>query len=416
MVRLRIRCRCVALAVVVSQIFLGFWFFSQPLDPPKQFLKRLFSEGGQTILHLTDHEMSHYYTFFGKDLCVKEGIIAEESSEGNCVCRKGWKGRRCGVPEVMQKAKWMQNEELSKNLQLRKRARRVILVTPFSYEFDIFETNVNELNGLVDIFVIGETNYTEPGSKTSLPVLNKLKKEWLKDFQDRIIYVPVTESDLKKSSFMQNLVHTGLRLVSDIRPDDLFILTNGEEILSRDVLTFLKLFQGYPLPVKCQYREHVYGFYWRALKSINTTQPQVCASSFQFLANAFEYQVSRLQEGSVLEEDLNFFTTHEQPVSEWTVPDAGWKCHLCLSVQNIFRKFLNLPKSYRPKWFTESSSAMLPFIQRLVKFGQDEHLAPIGKANSPSQDNLPSYLWNNKENFNHLLKNPYETISIHNLV
>ncbi|XP_042242722.1 beta-1,4-mannosyl-glycoprotein 4-beta-N-acetylglucosaminyltransferase-like [Homarus americanus] len=417
MVRLRIRCRCITLAVIVSQVFVGLWFFSQRLDPSKQFLRRLLNEGGQSILHLTDQQMSHYYSFLGKEFCVKEGTLLKQSSEGNCICKVGWRGQRCGVPEVIQRAEWMQNPELTKNLQLKRRVRRVILVTPFSCEFDIFETNMNELDELIDAFVIGETNYTLCDTKNSPPLLNKLKNGWLKEYQNKIIYVPVNDKHLKNSSFMQNLVQSGLRLVSDVRPDDLLILTNGEEILSRDVVVFLKFFHGYPLPIKCNYKNYLYGFYWPMSKGkTNTTAPQMCAVSFQFLANAFEYQVSRLQDGNVLEEDLNFFTTNEQPVVEWTISEAGWRCHLCLSVQNIFNKFLTYPHSSQPKWFTESSPSMVPFIQRLIKFGQDENLDPVGNGELPQRENLPSYLWNHKENFVHLMKNPYETVSIHNFV
>ncbi|XP_045597385.1 beta-1,4-mannosyl-glycoprotein 4-beta-N-acetylglucosaminyltransferase [Procambarus clarkii] len=417
MVRLRVRCRCVTLAILVSQIFVGIWFFSRHLDPSKEFLRRLLNEGGQSILHLTDQQMSNYYYLFGKDICVKAGTLAEKSSEGNCVCKTGWSGRRCGLPGIIQRTEWMQNPELSKNLQLKKRVRRVILVTSFSYEFDIFEINVKELHELVDVFVIGEANCTLCYTKNSLSLFNKLKDGWLKDFQSKIIYVPVHDKDLKNGSFMQNLVHSGLRLVSDVRPDDLLILTSGEEILNRDIVGFLKLFQGYPLPVMCQYRNYLYGFYWQwIVGDSNITRPQTCAVSFQFLANAFEYQVPRLRTGKILEEDLNFFTTNEQPVAEWTISKAGWRCHLCLSVQNIFNKFMDYPQNLRPKWFTESSSNMLPFIQRLIKFGQDENLDPVGQAELPRKENLPSYLWSNKENFVQLVKNPYETLSIHNVV
>ena len=399
------------------QVFLALWIF-QPLDPAKQFLKRLFSEGGQAILHLHDQPMKTMYAFYGKDLCVREGTLVEKSSEGNCICRSGWKGKRCGVPEIMQSTGWMQNPELSRNIQLRKRPRRIILVSPFSHEYDIFETNVNDLVGLVDVFIIGETNYTSSSvTNKSLPILAKLKDGWLREFQNRIIYVPVKGSDLNKSSFIQNLVQTGLRLVSDIRPDDLFILTNGEEILRRNVVTFLKLFQGYPLPVKCQFKHFLYGFFWSLQENSNITRPKVCASSFQFLANAFEYQVSRLQEGSVLEEDLNFFTSHEQPVVNWTIPDAGWRCHLCLKIENIFQK-LSSPSQIHPKWLLPNSSysSMSPFIQRLIKFGQDENLEPVGIAmGNLIEEEMPLYVSRNKERYSYLLKNPYEMASTHDL-
>lgn len=400
------------------QVLLGIWYFSQPLDPPKKFLKRLSTEGGQSILHLTDKPVSDYYLVYNKDLCLKEGTVKEKSSDNKCVCRVGWQGRRCGVPEIMHRTAWMKNTELTKNLQLMRRVRRVFLVAPFSYEFDIFETNVFELNGIVDVFIIGEINDTHPNTTSSLPLLKKLKSGWLKDYQDKMIYVPIYKKDMKNSSVIQNLVHTGLRLVTDIRPDDLIIMTTGEEILSRAVVLFLKIFRGYPLPVKCRFDHYLYGFYWQLKDNGNSTfptAPQVCAVSFQFLANAFEYKVSRLQAGSILEEDLNFFTQNEQPVVEWTIPESGWRCHLCLSVQAVYHKFCEYPENLQPKWLTNSSSSMLPFIQRLVKFGQDENLDPVGKVRLSKKEDVPQHIWNHRERFVHLLENPYETVSIHNL-
>ncbi|XP_063863291.1 beta-1,4-mannosyl-glycoprotein 4-beta-N-acetylglucosaminyltransferase-like isoform X2 [Scylla paramamosain] len=414
MVRLKVRCRCIVVVVVVAQIFVVLWFFSQPLDPPQQFLQRLSSEGGQSILHLKDQPAYYYYASFGKELCVREGTVVDESSETHCVCHTGWLGRRCGIPALLQSSPWIHDPEMINNLQLRRRVKRVILLLPLSHEFDIFEANVNGLRDLVDVFIIGERKLN---SKASHPLLKKLKNGWLGDHQDKFIYVPARESYLMNSSHIQGIVHDGLRLLSDIRPDDLLILTSGEEIIARDVLVFLKLFQGYPLPIRCQFKHYIYGFFWRVENNRNGTNiPQICILSVKFFANAFQYQMSELQDGNISKESRDFLNTKDQPVQEWTIPEVGWKCHLCISAQNMFEKFINLPQGLRPKWFLDSPSSMLPFIQRLVKFGQDENLNPVGSANLPRKDTLPPFMWQNHDRFSYLMVNPYETMSIHNII
>ena len=398
----------------VLQVFVVVWFFSQPLDPPQQFLQRLSNEGGQSILHLKDQPSYHYYATFGKELCVRESTVVEESSDTRCVCLTGWSGRRCGIPAVLQRSTWIHDPELTKNLQLRRRVKRVILLLPLSHEFDILETNVNGLRGLVDVFIIGERKLS---NRVSLPLLDKLKNGWLGDHQDKFVYVPAREDYLRNASLIQWIVHDGLRLLSDIRPDDLLILTSGEEIINRDILVFLKLFQGYPLPVRCQFNHYIYGFFWRVENNRNSTDiPQICILSVNFFANAFQYQMSELEDGNISKESRDFLNTKDQPVQEWTIPEVGWKCHLCLSVFNIFDKFTNLPQGLRPKWFSDSPSSMMPFIHRLVKFGQDENLYQVGSANLPTKDSSPPFMWQNHDRFTYLMMNPYETMSIHNIV
>ncbi|XP_050687782.1 beta-1,4-mannosyl-glycoprotein 4-beta-N-acetylglucosaminyltransferase-like [Eriocheir sinensis] len=415
MVRLKVRCRCIMVVVVVAQIFLGLWFFSQPLDPPQQFLQRLSSEGGQSILHLKDQPASHYYATFEKELCVREGSVVEESSESQCVCRLGWSGRRCGVPAVLRTARWLHDPKLTDTLQLRRRVKRVIMLLPLSHEYDIFEANVNGLRDVVDVFVIGEQslNFSD---HASLPLLDKLKNGWLGDHQDKFVYVPARDDAPRNASLIQGLVHDGLRLLSDMRPDDLLVLTSGEEIINRDVLVFLKLFQGYPLPIRCQFNQFLYGFFWKMEGRNGKSLPEICILSVKFFANAFQYQMAALADGRISKETRNFLTSIDQPLQDWTLPEVGWRCHLCLSIPTLFEKFANLPPSLRPKWFSESPADMLPFIQRLVKVGQDENLNRVGRANVPQEDFLPPFVWQNHDRFAHLMANPYETMSIHDVV
>lgn len=459
---------------LLFQIFLGIWYFSQPLDSHHHFLQRGESPTGQKILHLRDQPHTVHFSPSGNELCVREGTDEEVSTGGKCVCLPGWKGRRCGVPQVLQRLGWMHSPGVIKNLQLRRRAKRLIMISPFTLEFDILEANVVGLSDLVDVFVVGEVNRTTTSfypsfsnisttsatdpqvtptasytnhTVASLPLLTRLQGGWLREHQHKIVYVPVLESDLKGGgSFLQTLVYFALRLVSDLRPDDLLLLTTGEEILRRDVTVFLKLFHGYPMPVRCHYKQHLYGFFWQVeegmeknlmsnsngnvdkqqmtnitlnekeqMSNSTVNEPDICAVSIHFFSNAFEYEVSQLQKGKIPEESLAFLSTADEPYLDWTIEEAGWRCHVCLPAESIFHKFLNTPLALQPKWFSESPSSMLPFIHRLIKFGQNENLEKIGIARIPSQESVPPYIWKN-EQFAHLIKNPYETISIQNLV
>lgn len=409
MVRVRVRCSCIAITII-SQVFFAVWFFSPSSSLSENLFSRILA-GGQYIIHLSDEKISNYYAILGSDLCVREGTHVDKSSEGNCICRKGWRGKRCGIPESVQQATWFHNPDITRNLQLRKRPRRVIMVIPFTHEFDIFESNVNELNGLVDVFVIGEKNATFDENNLS-PLLRRLKNMWLKEHQQKFVYIPLSDTEISDGIFVNTLVRLGSRLISDIRPDDIFLVTNGEEILERSPVLFLKLFQGYPLPIKCQFKQYLYGFYWK----LDEQQPEVCAVTFHLLANGYEYEVSRLKEGHMLDEWKIFFNTQDLLLMEWTISNAGWKCHLCLDVNIIFDKLNELPELSRPQWLTSTSSNMFPFIQRLIKFGQNEYLQPLGKSNSLSGDKLPEYIVSNSNKFQKLLKNHYEIMSVHKIV
>lgn len=345
---------------------------------------------------------------------MREGSVVEESSDAQCVCRTGWSGRRCGVPATLRMARWLHDPKLTKALQLRRRVKRVIMLVPLMHEYEIFEANVNALHDIVDVFVVGERS-SNLSEHATLPLLDRLKTGWLGDHQDKFVYVAMHGDAPHNASLIQTLVHDGLRLLSDIRPDDLLVLTTGEEIVNRDVLVFLKLFQGYPLPIRCQFSQFLFGYFWRVERSSRST-PEICILSIKFFANAFEYQTAALADGRIASDTQAFLTTKDQPLQDWALPEVGWRCHLCLEVPTLFEKFAGLPQSSRPRWFSDSPGEMLPFLQRLIKAGQDEDLNQVGSVNVPKEEFLPPFVWENRDRFAHLMANPYETMSLRNVV
>lgn len=93
-----------------------------------------------------------------------------------------------------------------------------------------------------------------------------------KAYSDKIVHVRLDyfpkaahENGWIADALLRNhLPQYGLRcLVSGYRQDDLFLLTDADELPSRETVLFLKLHTGYPEPVGHSYRLSYYGFFWQ---------------------------------------------------------------------------------------------------------------------------------------------------------
>ena len=55
----------------------------------------------------------------------------------------------------------------------------------------------------------------------------------------------------------------GLMQLIDVREDDLFLYTDGDELPRPEILQFFKLYDGWSQPVAFQYKWSIYGFFWQ---------------------------------------------------------------------------------------------------------------------------------------------------------
>lgn len=62
----------------------------------------------------------------------------------------------------------------------------------------------------------------------------------------------------------------GLNRIRGVRSDDLFVLLDADEIPTREVLMFLKLYDGYPEPIRLAMRWSVFGFFWKRKKNVQS--------------------------------------------------------------------------------------------------------------------------------------------------
>ena len=96
----------------------------------------------------------------------------------------------------------------------------------------------------------------------------------MKTFHSRISHVPLYKfppQGRKSGWFIDMYLRTymgiyGLNRIRGVKKDDLFVLLDADEIPTREVLMFLKLYDGYPEPIRFAMRWSVFGFFWKRKK------------------------------------------------------------------------------------------------------------------------------------------------------
>lgn len=124
------------------------------------------------------------------------------------------------------------------------------------------------------MYIVCESNYTANGDVKPLYLLEKLNSGFMASFHQRIVHVQLNkfpERGRHDGWFIDMYLRTymglsGLKRISGLRPDDLFVLLDADEIPTKEVLMFFKLYDGYPEPVRLGLRWSVFGFFWKRKK------------------------------------------------------------------------------------------------------------------------------------------------------
>ena len=99
--------------------------------------------------------------------CFKKGTDFSKTTENSvqCTCIKGYFGKDCGIPDAVWYGHYGGAPIQRKKLRRRTKLRRLIHALPVNHEFDFFETRINSLKDVVDVFIIQESNYTTFGTQ-----------------------------------------------------------------------------------------------------------------------------------------------------------------------------------------------------------------------------------------------------------
>lgn len=128
------------------------------------------------------------------------------------------------------------------------------------------------------MYIVCESNYTAHGDAKPLYLLDKMRSGFMKPFHSKIVHVPLYKFPQKGHQngwFVDMYLRTymgirGLNRIHGARSDDLFVLLDADEIPTREVLMFLKLYNGYPEPIRLAMRWSVFGYFWKRKKERQT--------------------------------------------------------------------------------------------------------------------------------------------------
>ena len=125
------------------------------------------------------------------------------------------------------------------------------------------------LDGRIQI-LFSRHEYSSPQGRLSynnkplidLLFLDKFKQGWLSEFQSKIIWImlPYFADKGKDNGWYADafirmyLSKMGLKLISNQKDDDLFLLLDADELPLPEILLFLKLYDGYTEPIRFGFR------------------------------------------------------------------------------------------------------------------------------------------------------------------
>jgi len=308
----------------------------------------------------------------------------------------------------------------------------------------LFEARLNILDGLVDAYILLESNYSSYGTQKPLRFLEKFQSGWMEKFQATILYVFLPffpkageTNGWYADSFLRNFLgKNGIPLLQNTRPDDVFLLLDADELPDVDALLFLKLFDGWSEPVKFGFRWTVFGFYWLkaedpgameslpffgklfkgARKEKLLTLYVACTLGMLkevYGNNAFHLR-RNVYENKLLKERVQNYTKTHDKLKEWTLGAspyyAGHHCSWCTDPQGIRLKLETAQRHDKPRWGDYPEKLDLDYIQGLIEtggwFDGSRPFIPAHRALGDESVYAPKYFVDNWEKYKYLLEPP----------
>ena len=105
----------------------------------------------------------------------------------------------------------------------------------------------------------------------------------------------------------RHLGQEGLKRITDVRLDDLYVFSDGDEIPKSEILLFLKIYDGIPQLVALHNIWAIFGFFWQ-------TDPEIYGGGIhytntvltvQFFRDFYQYDASRVRTDDYSKEVLN---------------------------------------------------------------------------------------------------------------
>jgi beta-1,4-mannosyl-glycoprotein beta-1,4-N-acetylglucosaminyltransferase len=294
---------------------------------------------------------------------------------------------------------------------------------PFNLEFAILEARLAEFGDVVDVFIVLESNYTAYGKPKPLRLLEMLCQGKYRRYAHKIVHVWLDyfPNGARRDGWITDRIHRdymgeyGLRyLIRGYRQDDLFVLTDADELPYRETLLFLKLHDGYPEPVSHSYRQTIYGFYWKS-KDYMTCSSTVSIGLLTHVLHLKAFSIRKgLRDITTNAAALNTYLKSHRGVSirNWIFGNntnpAGWHCSWCFDPEGIQNKLTSALNADFPRWGDYPDKVKISYIQGLVTtgmwFDNKNRFTPRGYTDSKY---APEYILQHRDVYRNVLENKW---------
>ncbi|KAG9277513.1 beta-1,4-mannosyl-glycoprotein 4-beta-N-acetylglucosaminyltransferase isoform X2 [Astyanax mexicanus] len=354
------------------------------------------------------------------------GKAAEESSAPKlkpkrgkrlvkCVCRPGWHGPYCGVPTMV----YHSNLPTKERLIPREKPRRVINAINVNHEFDLLHVRFHELANAVDLFLVCESNFTAYGERRPLSFLRRLLNGTYDYVRHKILYVFLNhfpdggrqDGWIADDYLRTFLTRDGMSRVRGLRPDDVFLINDADEIPAQEGILFLKLFDGWTEPFAIHMRKSLYGFFWKQLGSLEV----VSGCTTGMLSEVYDNDGIRLRRRDYY--TMPRFRKYENDTGhilvQWSLGSpfhfAGWHCSWCFTPEGIHLKLVSAQNGDFPRWGDYEDKRDLNYIRELIRTGGwfDGSVQEYPPSDPKEHMYAPKYMLDNFKHYQYLLENPY---------
>ncbi|KAL3226338.1 hypothetical protein MRX96_004431 [Rhipicephalus microplus] len=247
------------------------------------------------------------------------------------------------LPEAISSSKRFRRRWTNRKVHRRSgKPRRIVNAININHELDLLEVRLRELHNVVDVFVICESNYSARGEPKPLHLLPELRKGFLAPYQDKIVHVFLDHfpskgredgwfADGYQRSF---LWRQAKKQLSGLRDDDLFVLTDADEIPRAGPLAYLKTHEGFGEPMFLRLRWTLYGFFWQHVQE-HVQVLSVC--TMRFLSRVLRNDAARLRREDI---PVNSEELYGGELEDWTLGqnddyNAGWHCSWCFDIEGL---------------------------------------------------------------------------------
>lgn len=278
---------------------------------------------------------------------------------------------------------------------------------PFFHELDLLEIRLNELDSVVDRFVLCEAPITFKGNPKPLHFAEN--RDRFKPFLHKITHVVIDDMPIgranasahwKRQKFQRNAIRRGLL---DAAPDDLVILSDVDEIPRASVIAGLARRTGKPSVFSFEMNEY------RLFVNVLRARPWNRARMAPFgdirhmerlRAGGPTWWPNRRSLSRTIRQfrRMSFGMRHLRP---WAiVPDAGWHFSDMGGPDKVAQKFEAVSE------IRSETASSLAGVGKRISHVLEQTTRPLDKTDYRLQEldeSFPKYLLENQTRFSHLI-------------